>query len=438
MLKILKMLKPHHAVAMTVLALAGTCLAQAPAASQPAAPATQGQLKDGDFVAVCGDSITEQRIYSRIIAGYLLMCQPAPDLRAMQAGWSGEWANGFQGRLATDVLPLKPTVATTCYGMNDGGYKAFTESTGAGYRTAQTAIVKKFKEAGVRLIIIGSPGVVDRDTFHGGGNASVVYNETLAKLGDIDRQIAAEEGVVFADLHTPMMDVMIKAKAKYGMIYNVCGGDGVHPNYNGHTIMAYAFLKAMGCDGNIGAITLDLASARAEATAGHEVTSAAAGSATIKSTRYPFCFFGDAKDPSSAKAILEFLPFNADLNRLTLIVKGANADAAYHVTWGEKSRDFTGEVLAKGINLAAEFPDNPFSDAFKKVDAAVGQLQGYETPLTKELLHNIRPYQSALKDDPATVDALLAKLIARDKTLADAARAAVVPVTHTIKVEAAK
>ncbi len=28
------------------------------------------------------------------------------------------------------------------------------------------------------------------------------------------------------------------------------GRDGVHPDRNGHLVMAYAFLKALGCDGN--------------------------------------------------------------------------------------------------------------------------------------------------------------------------------------------
>src|SRR5882757_4460324 len=83
-------------------------------------PAQQaGQLQAGDTVAVCGDSITEQKQYSVFIEDYLLMCQPAPDLKAHQFGWSGEKADGFLGRMSAEVLPFAPTVATTCYGMND-------------------------------------------------------------------------------------------------------------------------------------------------------------------------------------------------------------------------------------------------------------------------------------------------------------------------------
>ena len=53
------------------------------------------QLEAGDTVAICGDSITEQREYSVFIEDYLLMCQPAPDLKAHQFGWSGEKAEGL-------------------------------------------------------------------------------------------------------------------------------------------------------------------------------------------------------------------------------------------------------------------------------------------------------------------------------------------------------
>jgi hypothetical protein len=39
-------------------------------------------LRAGDLVGICGDSITEQKIYSVDIADYLLMCQPKPKLVA--------------------------------------------------------------------------------------------------------------------------------------------------------------------------------------------------------------------------------------------------------------------------------------------------------------------------------------------------------------------
>ena len=46
--------------------------------------------------------------------------------RPLQAGWSGERAPGFEKRMGNDVLTLGPNVATTCHGMNDGGYSPMT------------------------------------------------------------------------------------------------------------------------------------------------------------------------------------------------------------------------------------------------------------------------------------------------------------------------
>ena len=38
----------------------------------------------------------------------------------------------------------------------------------------------------------------------------------------------------------------------------------------------------------------------------------------------------------------------------------------FRVTWGDASKEYPAEQLAKGINLAAEFLDNPFSEPFRK------------------------------------------------------------------------
>src|SRR6185437_5103674 len=114
----------------------------------------------------------------------------------------------------------------------------------------------------------GSPGCVDANTFHKDPKAAEMYNTTLGQLRDIDRELASELGVPFADVHQAMMDAMTKAKAKYGEGYDLAGTDGVHPNNNGHLIMAYAFLKALGCDGDLGTISVDLASGKAEGSEG--------------------------------------------------------------------------------------------------------------------------------------------------------------------------
>src|SRR5258708_29037560 len=139
-----------------------------------------GQLEKGDYVAVVGDSITEQRKFSLYIEEYLVMCQPVAQLSQRQFGWSGETSWGFAGRMANDMVRFKPTVATTCFGMNDGGYSPMNDEKAKRYRDAQTKIVRAMKEAGVRFIVVGSPGCVDVQTFHNHNREQAeMYNKTL-------------------------------------------------------------------------------------------------------------------------------------------------------------------------------------------------------------------------------------------------------------------
>ena len=394
-----------------------------------------GGLQPGDVVAICGDSITEQSLYAAFIETYLLACQPERDLRAHQFGLSGETSWEFISRLESDVMPFRPTVATTCYGMNDGGYAPIDPQRQAAYRRATTEIVQKFKSGGVRLIVVGSPGAVDSDSFAAGGpewvGAEEYNTRTLRGLARIAREVAAEQGVAYADVHWLFCEVMAKAKAKFGSHYHVAGADGVHPAANGHLIIAYAFLKALGCDGNIGSIKVDLSVNRATASEGHRVLSFDGEILEIESARYPFCFYGDPHNPDSTRGILEVLPFNAELNRFQLIVTAAPT-ARLKVTWGGRSKIFLAGQLARGINLAAEFLDNPFGEPFQALEDAVRKQQRYETLGVRGILSGLggRWWERREASSPEDAD----RRVAKARVLEAAARAAVKPVKHSLKI----
>ena len=58
------------------------------------------------------------------------------------------------------------------------------------------------KKAGVRVIVVGSPGCVDADTFRKHDpNAAMMYNKTLAEERDIAREVAQAEGVAVCRRH---------------------------------------------------------------------------------------------------------------------------------------------------------------------------------------------------------------------------------------------
>ena len=62
-------------------------------------------LKQGARLAIVGDSITEQKQYSKFIETYLLACMPHLEVQCLQFGWSGETAPGFANRMENDLVP---------------------------------------------------------------------------------------------------------------------------------------------------------------------------------------------------------------------------------------------------------------------------------------------------------------------------------------------
>jgi lysophospholipase L1-like esterase len=456
----------RYKLSLIVLALSlVTVIAAPPLESKPSdpffvkfeplkAPAPAGLLlKPGDRLAICGDSITEQKMYSRIMETYLTVCVPQLGVTVRQYGWSGERAPGFLARMTNDCLRFSPTIATTCYGMNDHRYRPYEDAIGQVYVENTTAIVKSFKEAGAR-VVLGSPGCVGKMPSWVKTASGTVedLNLSLCKLRNLDIEIAAKERVAFADVFWPMFTAGFEAQRKYAPDYAIAGKDGVHPGWAGQLVMAYAFLKAMSLDGNIGAFTVDLASGKAAATAGHKVVSSKAGEVTVESRRYPFCATGDEKSDGSIRSAMTLIPFNQQLNRLTLVVKNAKAKTC-KVTWGAETRSYSAEQLARGVNLAADFVVNPFSDAFKKVDDAVLAKQSYETKQVKQIFNELMKGKFkaaadikdpetkelfAMRDATGKLDreAIVKATEAKRTPLAAAIKAAFVPVTHTIKIAA--
>lgn len=384
-------------------------------------------LQPGDRLAICGDSITEQKLYSVLVEAYLRATLPHFQLSIRQYGWGGEQASGFHKRMKNDVLRFQPTIATTCYGMNDHQYVPYTEEIGVNYRKHQTAVVQTFKEAGVR-VVLGSPGTisstprkVDGLTF-----TSEDLNVSLSRFRNIDIEIAQQEGVGFADVFRPMLEAGFTAKKQFGPDFAVSGKDGVHPGWAGQVVMATAFLEALGVTGDIGQIALDWGNQGVTTSGGHEVTAVEKGTLALTSRTWPFCAKpGPLDKDDSLRAGLALTDFNSRFNRLHLKVSNM-PHARAEVTWGDAKKTFTREALAAGINLAAEFETNPFSAPFEQLWKAVNEKQNYETRQIKSLFHG--PEGAA--DMEATV-ALTEKV---RSSLEAAIQQAWHPVTHKLVV----
>lgn len=434
---ILRLIPQALAITATLLgclALAG----QAQGADVPPA-----QLKPGDRVALCGDSITEYGGYSAIVGTYLLACQPTPDLNYKSFGWAGETAGGFRRRLPSTVLPYKPSVVTILYGMNDGAYKPEDQATVERFRENIYDSLEQLKAAGVRQIILSGPTPVDPILFdrtaekRNFATTAAEYNQTLAALAKAAAEAADECKVTYVPLQQPLLELMKKAKQKYGDNYAVVGDDGFHPQQNGGLLIAELLLKAMGCRGDIGTFTLDMSTGKATASADHRIISSSTNGLEVESKQYPFCFIGEPGAVGRNGALLEFSAFNKDLNRFLLVATNPPADRL-KVTWGEASRIFTASELKQGINLTEAFPvTNPFAKPFYKLYWELRKQNEEANFLASKRLWSITSKLENLAAnsmDRSTLEAEAAPLTQKISSL-DASN--VPPVIHRISIEPA-
>ncbi len=393
------------------------------------APATTSVLlQKEDRLAICGDSITEQKKYSVLMEAYIVAARSDLHVTVRQYGWSGEQAGGFLKRMDNDVLRFKPTIATTCYGMNDFRYVPKDDAIAETYRQNQTAVVRKFKDAGAR-VVLGSSGTIHSvpPWVKSAKGTWETLNLALLNFRNIDIEVAKAEGVSFADVYWPMLLKGYESRAKFGAGFKLEGNDGVHPGWAGHVMMATAYLEGLGLRGDVGQINVDLAAGKAAAREGQRIMKYEGGVVSLRSFRLPFSFeAGDISKDDTIAAGVELADFQRKLNRLTLKVTGAKS-AKVQVTWGADAKVFTAEQLTKGVNLAVEFPKNPTSATFAEIWKAVVEKQAYETKQIKTLFRS----PEAKKDMEAVAKSSQVEF----DRLAAALKAAIKPVNSTLKVE---
>jgi lysophospholipase L1-like esterase len=200
-------------------------------------------FRDGDRVVFFGDSITEQKLYTRHLAQFTACRYPEREVRFFNAGWGGDTAKGGRARLERDVLALKPTVVTLFFGMNDGGYRPPDDGVTATFRENLAGIVADLKAVGARVVVF-SPGCVDEAM--SARLAGSRYNETLTGLAKTAREVAAGAGVPYVDIHRPMRG-FLDARRAAGSADSLVP-DGIHPDAEGHLLIANLMLRGLGAE----------------------------------------------------------------------------------------------------------------------------------------------------------------------------------------------
>ncbi len=326
------------------------------AARADQAPQHNFFLKSGDRVVFYGDSITDQRLYTTFVETYVVTRFPQLNVSFVHSGWGGDRVTGGGGgpidlRLHRDVIAYKPTVMTVMLGMNDASYRAYDAQVFNTYSEGYKHIVEAVKAAlpGIRITVI-QPSSFDDVTrppqFAGG------YNAVLIRYGEFVRQLSERESLTVADLNTPVVACLEKAKAADPELAQKIVPDRVHPGPGGHLIMAEALLEAWNAPATVSAVEIDAATERVVHADNATLTDlkGVGGLAWTEVDRaLPMPI--DLKDPAIGLAIRSS-NFVQALDQEPLKVTGLIATRYALKIDGEEVGTFSKEQLAEGINLA--------------------------------------------------------------------------------------
>lgn len=328
-------------------------------------------IQNGDRVVFLGDSITEQRLYTTYIEAYALTRFPEWNLTFRNVGWGGDtsWlrqrSHPNEGELFAadpakqqqmveqavlnglkrDVLPLKPSVVTIKFGMNDHAYQPFREDIFKAYVRSQTELGKILKANGVRVAYLTPQPIEDKRA----DPDKDARNESLRRFADGLKEVANKEGARFVDQFDPYMAIMLRERASNPNAI-IGGGDAVHPGPAGHTLMAWAVLKALGASAVVSTAELDAGAGRVVSSENCRISGVKTANGGISFERLDQTLPMPI-DPK-AEAALKLAPVLADLSRYELRVRGLKQGNYELKVDGQSAGQFTSEELGKGCNLS--------------------------------------------------------------------------------------
>lgn len=343
--------------------VAATCMFCTTAFAQTVKP-----FKEGDRAVFLGNSITDGGHYHSYIWLYYMTRFPNMNLRVFNGGIGGDTAFDMNKRLDGDIFCLEPTVLMVTFGMNDSGYfeyngdnpKEFSEQKYQESIKNYQQMEKRFKELpNTRIVMLGTSPY--DETVQLKGNAPFrTKNETIKRIVGYQKQSAAENNWEFTDLNEPMTTINRQFQQK-DPSFTLCGRDRIHPDNDGHMVMAYLFLKAQGFAGK------DVANVEIDANKKQTVTFENCTISNIKrndkelsfdylakSLPYPLDTIPRGWEQSKSQAeAMKVVPFMDEMNREMLKVTGLKGNYKLLID-GEEIGIWNAGELAAGINLAKE------------------------------------------------------------------------------------
>lgn len=214
-------------------------------------------FKSNDGVVFLGNSITEGGHYHSYIWLYYMTHFPNLPIHIYNGGIGGDCVSHMNFRFDSDIKVKKPTYLVCSFGMNDSGFDGYNQPDSEKYAAKQVERTRSDFESLQQqiladktiknVVLLGSPPY-DENVKLEGVEPLCGKNETIKKIIGMQTEVARKNKWGFVDFNSVICDINDRIQ-KSDSTATFCGGDRIHPDKNGHMVMAYLFLKAQGLSG---------------------------------------------------------------------------------------------------------------------------------------------------------------------------------------------
>lgn len=329
-------------------------------------------FQEGERAVFLGNSITDGGHYHSYIWLYYMTHFPDMRITCFNAGIGGDTAFDENKRLDNDVFSKNPTFLSVTFGMNDSGYYEYNGKDGKefGEKKYEDCIknfenmVARFRQLPhTRIMMLGSSPFDEtskcKATVFKGKNA------VMRRIVDYQRQTAEKYNWEFMDLNVPMSEINERMQ-QTDPKFTLCGeGDRIHPDNEGHMVMAWLFLKAQGLAGKpVADFEVNASKQKVVKAENCEITNVKKAGANLsfnylaKSLPLPLDTIARGWGQKRAAVLAtKCAPIMEDLNSEILKVTGLKGNYDLVID-DEVICTLTGAQLAEGVNLA-EYTNTP-------------------------------------------------------------------------------
>ena len=328
---------------------------------------TVAPFKAGDRIAFVGNSITDGGHYHSYIWLYYMTHFPSSRITCYNAGIGGDWVGQIYDRFEDDVLAKNPNVLTLTWGMNDSGYFEWYRADGKDVMKAK--IDNSHKYYGMleeklksrpdirKIIILGSP--YDETSKFANKNLYPGKSEAFSSLIDFQEAAAKKNNWGIVDFFHPMRTINLQQQQRDTM-FSLTPNDRIHPDNDGHMVMAYLFLKTQGLANQVVAdMSINAKDQKVLRSVNCKISKVTANADSVafyylaQSLPYPLDTvprsWGNRKSQAEA---MKLVPWMQEFNQELLKVKGLKDGNYKIVIDGDVVDRRTAKQLEDGVNLA--------------------------------------------------------------------------------------